>query len=322
VRKAGETLLIETDDGKTEVPLIDVSELALFGSVSLSTPALHELLSRDAPVSWFSAGGWLMGHTVGTGRRNAAVRREQFRAAFDEARSLALARGIVAAKVRNQRTLLRRNWREERGLEGREEALDRMIRIAERAHVAGTMGELLGLEGEAASIYFRHFEQMLSPRAPEFKFATRSRRPPTDPVNALLSMAYGLLTRTFLATLQAVGFDPYQGFYHQPRHGRPALALDMMEPYRPIIADSSVLQVINNGEVADSDFVRNGPSCALKPGGRKALIAAYERRLSLETTHPVFGYQVSMRRLIEVQMRLLTRHLDGELAEYPHYVPR
>jgi len=135
-------------------------------------------------------------------------------------------------------------------------------------------------------------------------------------------MAYSLLTRTFLAALQAVGFEPYQGFYHVPRHGRTALALDMMEPYRPIIADSAVLQAINNGEVKHDDFVSNGPSCALKPHGRKALIAAFERRLEQETTHPVFGYQVSMRRLIEVQMRLLARYLDGELPEYPHYTPR
>lgn len=332
VRKSGETLLIEVEDrdgGKekggttrTEVPIIDVSELALLGPVSLTTPTLHELLSREIPVSWFSTGGWLMGHTVGTGRRNAAVKAEQFRAAFDAARCLALARGIVVAKVRNQRTLLRRNWRDDRGLDGKAQALERMSRIADRAGTATAMPELLGLEGEAASIYFAHLDRMLSPAAPEFQFATRTRRPPTDPINALLSMSYALLTRTFLATLQAVGFDPYQGFYHQPRHGRPALALDMMEPYRPIVADSAVLQVINNGEVQADDFVRNGPACALKPAGRKALISAYERRLGQETTHPLFGYQVSMRRLIEVQMRLLARHLDGELTEYPHYVPR
>lgn len=332
VRKSGDTLVIEVDDrngtpttaerSKTEVPIIDVSELAVFGPVSVTTPTLHELLSRDIPVSWFSTGGWLMGHTVGTGRRNAAVKAEQFRAAFDAERCLALARGIVVAKIRNQRTLLRRNWRDDRGAEGKTEALDRMAHMADRADAARAMPELLGLEGEAASIYFAHFERMLTPRAPAFQFATRTRRPPTDAVNALLSMSYSLLTRTFLATLQAVGFDPYQGFYHQPRHGRPALALDMMEPYRPIIADSTVLQVINNGEVQADDIVRNGPACALRPGGRRALIAAYERRLGQETTHPVFGYQVSMRRLIEVQMRLLARHLDGELVVYPHYTPR
>ena len=322
VRKSGEMLVIETDDGKTEVPMIEVSELALFGPVSLSTPTLHELLARDIPVSWFSTGGWLMGHTVGTGRRNAAVKALQFRAAFDERRCLQLARGIVGAKIRNQRTLLRRNWREERGADGKQHALDAMARMADRAATARSLQELLGIEGGAASIYFGRLERMLSPGAPDFQFATRARRPPTDPVNALLSMAYSLLTRTFLATLQAVGFDPYQGFYHQPRHGRPAMALDMMEPYRPIIADSTVLQVINNGEVKAGDFVHNGPACSLTFAGRKALIAAYERRLAQETTHPVFGYQVSMRRLIEVQIRLMARHLDGELPDYPHYMPR
>ena len=208
------------------------------------------------------------------------------------------------------------------GADGKQHALDAMARMADRAATARSLQELLGIEGEAASIYFARLERMLSPGAPDFQFATRARRPPTDPVNALLSMAYSLLTRTFLATLQAVGFDPYQGFYHQPRHGRPAMALDMMEPYRPIIADSTVLQVINNGEVKAGDFVHNGPACSLTFAGRKALIAAYERRLAQETTHPVFGYQVSMRRLIEVQIRLMARHLDGELPDYPHYMPR
>lgn len=323
VRKSGETLIIETDDGKTEVALIDVSELAVFGPVAVTTPTMHELMARDIPVSYFSTGGWLMGHSVGTGRRNAAVKALQFRAAFDERRSLDIARGLVAAKIRNSRTLLRRNWREERGLDGRDDALASLSRLIDRAPHAKTPAELLGLEGEAAAIYFRHFERMLAASGlSPFSFEKRTRRPPADPVNALLSMAYSLLTRTFLATLQATGFDPYQGFYHQPRHGRPALALDMMEPYRSILADSAVLQAINNGEVRAGDFVMNGPACALTNSGRKALIAAFERRLAQETTHPVFGYQVSMRRLIEVQMRLLARHLDGEIREYPHYTPR
>ena len=128
--------------------------------------------------------------------------------------------------------------------------------------------------------------------------------------------------RTFLASLQSVGFDPYRGFYHVIRHGRPALALDMMEPYRPTLADSAVINAINNGEVKPDGFYWNGPACAMKSGARKALIAAYERRLAQETTHPLFGYRVSMRRLIDVQMRLLARHLDGEIKDYPHYTPR
>ena len=167
---------------------------------------------------------------------------------------------------------------------------------------------------------------MLAPAAaqglPAFEFARRTRRPPTDPVNALLSFGYSLLTRTLLTALATVGLDPYMGLYHRPRHGRPALALDLMEPFRPIIADSCVLQVINNGEVRMDGFTTNGAAWALKPGGRKSLIAAYERRLDQETTHPVFGYRISMRRLIDVQARLLARYLQGELRVYPHYLPR
>ncbi|RME97239.1 MAG: CRISPR-associated endonuclease Cas1, partial [Alphaproteobacteria bacterium] len=187
------------------------------------------------------------------------------------------------------------------------------------------MAVLLGLEGEAAAIYFRCFDRLIAPEKavlPAFGFAQRNRRPPADPVNALLSFAYALLARTWLTTLAAVGFDPYRGFYHRPRHGRPALALDMMEPFRPVLADSVVLQVINNGEVASDGFTVRGTACTMTSATRKALIAAYERRLNQETTHPVFGYRVAMRRLIEVQARLLGRHLDGEITAYPHYLPR
>jgi CRISPR-associated endonuclease Cas1 len=138
----------------------------------------------------------------------------------------------------------------------------------------------------------------------------------------MLSLGYAMLTRTWLTVLSAVGFDPYLGFYHHPRFGRPALALDMMEPFRPILADSTVIQVVNNGEVKPEDFLSAGPAVNLKPHARRAFIAAYERRLDQEVTHPVFGYRVSMRRLLEVQARLLARHLSGEIADYPHYLVR
>lgn len=327
VRKSGEQVIVETDDGKVETPLISVSEVALFGPVSLSTPTLHELFRRGVPVAWFSTGGWLMGHTHGVASGNAITRTNQYRAAFDETRSLTLARGLVAAKVRNQRTMLRRNWRAEKPQDGKADVLDRLKRLATRADRASTAQELLGFEGEAAANYFRCFDRMLA--APSgagprmgFSFQARNRRPPVDPVNAMISFAYAILARTFLAALQSVGFDPYRGFYHVIRHGRPALALDMMEPYRPILADSAVLSAINNAEVKADGFVWNGPACALKPPARKALMSAYERRLEQETTHPLFGYRVSMRRLIEVQTRLLARHLDGEIKDYPHYTPR
>ena len=191
---------------------------------------------------------------------------------------------------------------------------------------------LLGLEGEAAAVYFRAFAGLLRANEvegaeapaplPAFRFDRRNRRPPTDPVNALLSFAYAMLTRNFTVTLSAIGLDVYRGFYHQSRYGRPSLALDLMEPFRPIVADSTVLQALNNGEVRAGDFLHGGAGTALKPGGRKRFIAAFERRLAQETTHPLFGYRLSMRRLIEVQGRLFGRFLMGEIKEYPQYLPR
>lgn len=321
VRKDAEQIIVETDDGKVETPLIAVSEISVFGPVSITAPTLHELFRRNIPVAWFSTGGWLMGHAQGTGIENAVVRTNQYRASFDDTACLRIARGLVAAKIRNQRTILRRNWRAELSAEGKDDALESLKRLAARAEDAPTRDALLGFEGEAAAIYFRCFDRMLGQGA-GFDFEKRNRRPPEDPVNAMLSLSYSLLTRTFLAALQAVGFDPYRGFFHVMRHGRPSLALDMMEPYRPIIADSVVFNAVNNGEIKPEEFIWNGPACTMKPAARRALIAGYERRLEQETTHPLFGYRVSMRRLIAVQMRLLARYLDGEIKTYPHYTPR
>jgi CRISPR-associated endonuclease Cas1/CRISPR-associated protein Cas4 len=324
VTKSGEVLIIEGEEKKTEVAIGDISELVLHGPVSLTTPALGALLREEIPVTYASTGGWVLGHTMSTGHRNVAIRIAQSRAAFDERRSLAFARSLVAAKIRNCRVFLRRNFKAGDEAE-RDAAIEAMSRLADRVVHASTEAELLGFEGEAAARYFRLFDTMLGAAArdfPEFAFAKRTRRPSADPVNAMLSFGYSLLTRTWLTVLSAAGFDPYLGFYHHPRFGRPALALDMMEPFRPILADSTVIQVINNSEVKPDGFVSAGPAVNLKPHARRAFIAAYERRLDQEVTHPVFGYRVSMRRLLEVQARLLARHLSGEIADYPHYLVR
>ena len=326
IRKRGDALLIETDDSPVEVPMVHVSQVSLFGLVSITTPALHALMRADKPVSWFSTGNWFLGHTIGTGHGNVSVREAQYRAAFDERRRLEFARSLVAAKIRNCRTMLRRNWRlEESRRHEKADALTVLKRVAQRTEHAKDAGELLGREGEGAAAYFANFEKMIaSEKSGElgFSFEARNRRPPNDPVNAMLSLAYAVLTRVFANAIAATGLDPYLGLYHRPRHGRPALALDLMEPFRPIVADSCVIQVVNNGEIKPSDFVFNGPACALRPSGRRAFLKAFERRMEQQTTHPVFGYRVSMRRLIEVQARLLGRHLQGEISPYPHFLPR
>jgi CRISP-associated protein Cas1 len=324
VAKKGETLDISIDDKHVQsARLIDVSQLVLMGNIYLTTPTLHELMSRGIPVSWHSYGGYFLGHTIGTGHKNVEIRTAQYKASFDTATCLKLAKGVVVAKIQNQRTFLRRNWKAEEPCDDLIESFKADIRSAQRAN---NLGELLGAEGQAAAKYFGSFRSMISRQGDgstmQFDFTTRNRRPPTDPVNALLSYAYAILARTWTTTLTAVGFDPYRGFFHQPRYGRPALALDMMEPFRPLIADSAVIQAINNGEVRPTDFTAVAGSVALADDGRKRFIGTIERRLSQEITHPLFGYKVSYRRLLELQARLLARHLLGELDDNPNFTTR
>ncbi len=324
VAKKGETLEIFVEDEKAQtVRLIDVSQLVLMGQIYVTTPTLHELMSREIPVSWHSFGGWFMGHTVGTGHKNVEVRTAQYRTSFDAQACLRLARSLVIAKIQNQKTLLRRNWKVGTVPDDLFDGFQADVRRAQRA---GDLGELLGAEGQAAARYFGSFSSMLSRdkdgKTLTFDFQTRNRRPPTDPINALLSYAYSLLVRTWSTVLTAVGFDCYRGFYHQPRYGRPALSLDLMEPFRPLIADSAVIQAVNNDEVRPSDFINVAGSVALTDDGRKRFIGTFERRLGQEVTHPAFGYKLSYRRLLELQSRLLARHLLGELAEYPNFTTR
>ncbi|MEN9544623.1 MAG: hypothetical protein RLZZ598_1456 [Pseudomonadota bacterium] len=324
--KNGEVLEVSVDDEKqASARLIDVSQVVLQGNVYLTSPALHELMARNIPVTWVSHGGWFLGHTVGLGHNYVELRTAQYKASFDAAQCLRLARDLVVAKIRNQRTLLRRNWKDGEMPEALLAGFRHDIDAAERAR---DLPQLLGLEGQAAARYFKHFAQMLSLPAAEdaaswgFDFVRRTRRPPTDRVNALLSYAYSLLTRSVAMTLTAVGFDCYRGVYHQPRYGRPALALDVMEPFRPLLADSAVLTAINNGEVAAADFVDMAGAVSLNERGRRAFIGTFERRMSQEVTHPVFGYAAEYCQIVELQCRLLGRHLLGEIDRYPNFTTR
>ena len=322
VAKKGERLAITNADDETVYARIaETSQLVLMGNVYVTTPTLHELMRRNIPITWQSYGGWFLGHTVGAGHGNVELRTAQYKGSFDDQVCLKLARGWVQAKIRNSRTLLRRNWRRDEDVGP---ALTDLKRLADKAGRARSIESLLGVEGAAAACYFQHFTGMLKQDGgPDlFEMKNRNRRPPTDPVNALLSFGYSMLTRALVVALSATGFDPYRGFLHQPRYGRPALALDMMEPFRPLIAESAVLTAINNGEVRPTDFVQRATGVNLSDGGRKRFIAAIERRLGHEVTHPLFGYRVEYRRLLEVQARLLGRFLLGETPQYPNFITR
>ncbi len=300
--------------------LLEVSQVSLFGSVTVSAGALHELCERGVPVCHFSFGGWFYGITHGLSHKNVELRLGQFRTAEDPQRALAIARGMISGKIRNCRTLLRRNHSGEIPA-----VLGELARVGNLADRVGSAETLLALEGAAAKSYFAHFGGLLKTSedgTARFDFSARNRRPPTDPVNALLSFLYAILAKDATVVLQSVGFDPMLGVFHRPRYGRPSLALDLMEEFRPLVVDSAVLSMINNREVGKGDFVRRGGAVALTGEGRKKVLAAYERRMATEVKHPIFGYTVSYRRLIEVQARLLSRHVMGEIPAYPAFCTR
>ncbi|MBX5484648.1 MAG: CRISPR-associated endonuclease Cas1 [Myxococcaceae bacterium] len=314
---SGEVLVVTGRDRQelARTRLLDVSQVVLMGNVQVSAQAARELMGRNVPICWMTHGGWLVGLSEGLGHGNVELRRAQFRAAEDEATSLRLSKRLVRAKILNCRTLLRRNH--ERVPEA---GLRELSAMAEACEQAASAEALLGVEGNAARVYFREFAGMIREPARsgmEFDFSCRTRRPPKDPVNALLSFVYALLAREVAVALKITGFDPLLGFYHRPRFGRPALALDVMEELRPLLADSTVITAINTGVVRGRDFVRSTLGVALRDEARREVIRAWERRLREEVTHPVFGYRVSYRRVIEIQARLLARHLLGEIPEYP-----
>ncbi len=323
VAKQGDRLAITLDDGEpVYARLAAVSQLVLMGNVSVTTPTLHELMRREIPIAWQSCGGWFLGHSMGVGHSNVELRTAQYRTSFDESACLRLAKGWVMAKIKNSRVLLRRNWID------KEEAmtvLHAMKLLSKKAGSARDIESLLGVEGAAAAHYFQAFPNMLKMSGDSelrFSMEGRNRRPPTDPVNALLSFGYSMLTRSFVVALSAVGFDPFRGFFHLPRYGRPALASDMMAPFRSLIVDSCVITAINNGEIDKSDFIETPIGVNLTDKGRKRFIAVFERRLDREVTHSIIGYTVEYRRLFEMQARLLARFLLGEIPEYPNFLTR
>jgi CRISPR-associated protein Cas1 len=319
---SGERLVVRrARDAKPaeELRLIDVSDVSVFGAVSVTTPALRTCVELGIPVSFFSTGGWYYASTFGFHHKNVTLRIAQHAAARDDAQALDLARAWVVGKIRNQRTLLRRNARD-----AERKALAQLAQWARRAATAAEREVLLGIEGSAARVYFGAFVTMLKGPMAEVPgiFEGRNRRPPKDPVNAMLSFAYAVLVKDVTLALQSVGFDPMLGFLHQVRYGKPALALDLMEEFRPLIADSVVLSCINTQAVTVDDFITGATGCALKERGRKALLEAYARRLDELVTHPVFGYRISYRQVLHVQARLLARYLQGEFATPPTFQTR
>ena len=319
IRLEGERLIVQSKgENAREARLANTSHVALYGNVNLSTPALRTLIERGIPVLFFSYGGWFNGQATGHDSKNVELRIAQYAATQDAERCLKLARGFVASKILNCRTLLRRNHAHPDPI-----ALSELKQLARKARDAEAPESLLGIEGTAARRYFSEFTGMLKgDDIRDFDLDGRNRRPPRDPVNALLSFCYSLLSKELTIAIRAVGLDAMLGFYHRPHFGRPSLALDLMEEFRPVIADSVVITAISTGVVKKTDFVRAAGAVALTAPARKRLILAFERRLDSFVSHPVFDYKISYRRVLEVQARLLSRVLLGELPRYPEFRTR
>lgn len=310
----GQSVRVTDKDGAVvrELPLANIESIAVLGGVQVSTQALTVFAEHEAPVAFLSAAGRLVAMMDPMGPTSAAVRSAQVRVLDRPERALELARAVTVAKIANQRTLLKRNHAE---LPSR--AADDMSESVAAAEQARTMDELRGHEGNAAAIYFRHFAGMFKQGVVEiaarFDVNGRQRRPPPDPVNAVLSFGYSMLSNECVAACRLASLEPTLGALHTTRPGRPALALDLMEPFRPLIADSVAVSAFNRGELAEGHFLNTAAGCALTDHGRKAFFSAYGRRMDTEVTHPVFEYRLSYRRMLMLHARLVAAWLQGEV---------
>ncbi len=321
VRKDGDQLKITTPKEGTllKMPMANLEQLVVFGNVTVSTAVIRALLDRGSGVVYLSRGGKLLGRLQSTVSKNIPLRWAQFNAASDENTRLNIAKDIVRGKLHNQRALLQRSGRE--GREGLEETIRHMRALVKRVDRAVTLDELRGIEGAGAAAYFRQWPRLIKTFG--FPFPGRVRRPPTDPVNSLLSFGYVLLMNQVLTACEIVGFDPYVGFLHMDRYGRPALALDLMEEFRPVIVDSLVLSFINRRMAEPEDFeIGLGGVRKMKQKTLQKFLSAWETKRRTLVQHPIFAKQVPYWRIIELQARVMGKRLIGEAERYVPFLSR
>lgn len=311
--RGGEIVVKARDEEVSRVRLSETSRVVISGAASVTTPLMAKLAELGIPLALHSWGHRLVGQMLPAGGHNVLGRIAQHRASADPAASLALARAFVTGKIANQRVVLRRNG------QGVDEVVAHLAVYAEDAAKASDVNQLLGIEGVAARAYFQALPKAFKATGLAFDFTGRNRRPPKDPVNAMLSFAYACLTRECTNVLHGVGLDPWVGFLHRPRPGKPALALDLMEEFRAVLADSVVLTAINNGVMTPAHFHQHTLGTAMTDAGRRGFVKAFERRLSHEATHPLFGTRMSYRRILEVQARLIAKAVRGDIPAYPPY---
>jgi CRISP-associated protein Cas1 len=324
---------------KKRIPLHKVDDVVVMGEITMTSSAIYLLMEKNIEIHFLNYFGQFKGCLSPPLAKNSLLRMAQHRVHNDLPRRCELARRFVIGKLSNQRTMLQRyNRRQSDGAIAQEvDQIGKLIhtlttlpiQVETVQHlstgdtgISGTPLEtIMGLEGAGSAAYFRCFGKLLADQG-QWTFAGRVKRPPTDPVNALLSYGYSLLTSKVGSAIQIVGFDQYIGYLHSSSYGRPALALDLMEEFRPLIVDSVVLTLLNNRMLTPDDFIVELGAYRLNKEPRKIFLTRFEERLNEEVTHPIFGYKVKYRRCIELQARLIAKYLTGEIAEYPPFTSR
>ena len=343
VRRDGETLTVHIPEDQAHnapkrqvrVPLLKVTQVVVYGDVTLTSPALTALLEQGADVCFCSHWGEFKGRLAPPLSKNSLIRLEQHRAHNDPGRTLALARAFVTGKLANMRAMLLRANRKRDDAAIAQAAASIQNVLAQVAALtsaqagpppdpahpqSGTaQGTLLGLEGSGTAFYYGVLGRLLKE---DWGFERRQRRPPRDPVNALLSYGYVLLANQVASAVSVVGLDPYVGFLHSSQFGKPALALDVMETFRPLVVDSVVLTLLNNGMLSRRDFREELGAWQLTPEGRRTFLTKLEERLDTEIQHPVFGYKATYRRCLELEVRLVAKWLTGEVPQFRPFVVR
>ena len=327
VHKIRETVAVDIDRKTAlRLPLISLSDIYCFGHVNVSPYLMQHCAELGVGIAFFSSYGKFMARVQGTVKGNVLLRREQYRMADDPERTADIARYVIGAKIANSRTVLQRAMRSNTG-NSTDETLGTAIRklssSLNRLAMKDELDMIRGIEGEAASYYFDAFDNMIVRQKQDFSFSGRNRRPPQDPVNALLSFVYAIMLQDCVAALEGVGLDPFVGFLHRDKPGRHSLALDMQEEFRSVLADRLVLSLINLQQVKAKDFTVS-ESGAVLLGDKliKLVLSEYQKRKQEEILHPVIKEKVKIGLLFHVQAMLLARHCRGDMEYYPAFIWR
>lgn len=312
-------------DVKVRVPAHTIETVVCIGNTTVSTPLIAFCGERGIGLVFLSKYGRFYGRICGPVSGNVLLRKRQYKASDDPAFSVPLIRDLIGCKLINSRNLLLRSSREHP-----DEKVSEMLKVASRQlselgaqlQTANSTGSLRGIEGVAAGIYFGQFDSMLKTKFSEIRFDVRSRHPPLNPVNAVLSFLYMLLVSDIQSALETVGLDPAVGFFHAMRPGRPALALDLMEELRAPLCDRLTLALFNRGQLAPADFVYESGTCTMTDKARKLIISSWQSRKKETILHPFLNEKIEIGLISQIQARLLARVLRGDLDRYPPFVWR